>query len=125
MKEFTTRTEHIIQDSTGIVICRVLKDTYMELEDAEENINTIKKISNGRVLPVLVDIRASKGASRDCRNYYAGQEAGEIQNACALLIDSPFSRLLGNFFLGFNKTEFPTKLFTKEKEAMEWLKTFI
>jgi hypothetical protein len=74
---------------------------------------------------VLVDIRESKGASRECRAYFASDEAAKIQSAGALLISSPLSRLIGNFFIGLNKPKFPTTLFTNEYEAIKWLKTFL
>ncbi len=33
--------------------------------------------------------------------------------------------VIGNFFIGFNKSPMPTKLFTSEPEALEWLKEFL
>ena len=44
--------------------------------------------------------------------------------AVALVIDSPLSRVLGNFFLGFNRPETPARLFTSVDEARAWLNTF-
>jgi hypothetical protein len=35
------------------------------------------------------------------------------------------SRVIGNFFIGFSRTNIPTRLFTSEAEAIDWLKTFI
>ena len=123
MKEIITKTEHIKVCDSGIVVCTVNQSAYMELEDGIENLNAIRKISKGVRVPVLVDIISSKGASKKCREYYASDEAAEIQTACALLIKSPLSKLIGNFFIGLNKTVFPTKLFTDKTEAINWLKT--
>ncbi len=125
MKEINTKTEHIELHESGIVVCSVNKLAYMELEDGVENLNAIREISNGVKVPVLVDILASKGATKECREYFASPDAAEIQSACALLIKSPLSRLIGNFFIGLNKTIFPTKLFTDKQEAMGWLKTHL
>jgi hypothetical protein len=120
-----TKTEEIFLDPSGIIKCKVLKGVYMKLPDAIENIEAVKKISNGKQVAVLVDIRNSKGANKECRDYYAGEEAASAQKACALLIGSPLTVIIGSFFLGLNKTKFPTKLFWKEEAAMEWLSEFL
>ena len=112
-------------DSSGIVKCCIHDDSFLELDDAKENLSVIKKFGNGKPIPVLVDIRESKGGSKESRAYFASEEAGKIQSACALLVSSPLSRLIGNFFIGLNKTKFPTKLFSNEEEAITWLKTFL
>ncbi len=41
-----------------------------------------------------------------------------------LLIGSPVSRVIGNFFMGLNKPIYPTKLFTDPQKAIRWLQTF-
>lgn len=124
LKEIT-KSETIILDSSGVVKCYVHKDYFLELDDAKENLEVVKRFGNGKLIPVLVDIKESKGGSKECRAYFASEEAGKIQSACALLVSSPLSRLIGNFFIGLNKTKFPTKLFTNESEAMDWLKNFL
>lgn len=125
MLEVKTKSETMVLDPTGIAKCYVHTDYYLELEDARENLEKVKQLGNGKRVPVLVDIREAKGASQECRAYFASEEAAKIQSACALLVASPLSRLIGNFFIGLNKTKFPTKLFTDEPEAMDWLKQFL
>ncbi len=125
MKEIITQTERIVLDDSGIVICTVFKGALLNLDNAKENILAVKKMANGKVIPVLVDIRQAKGVDKEARAYLAGTEAGAVQNACALLVGSPLSQLIGNFFLGLNKTQFPTRLFNNEEKAMQWLTKFL
>ena len=42
--------------------------------------------------------------------------------ALALLVDNQLSRLLGNFFVGFQKGQYPVKLFTSTEKAKHWLR---
>ena len=56
--------------------------------------------------------------------YYANERTASIQRATALLIDSPVSRVIANFFMGLNRPLSPTQMFTDETEAMRWLRTF-
>lgn len=125
MREILTHTEKLSVDASGIVRCKVLKDTHMRLEDAMENIRAIKELAQGKKVAVLVDITESKGADKAARDFFGSDEVASVQSACALLVNSPLSQLLGNFFLGFNKTQFPTKLFTDEEKAIQWLESFI
>ena len=50
---------------------------------------------------------------------------GRVSAAVALLIGSPMSRVIGNFYLGFNRPQTPTRLFTDTDEAEAWLRTFL
>ena len=123
-KKILTKTEEIMLMDNDIVYCRVLPGKLMTLEEGKLNVQVISKIANGKKTPVLVDIRESKGVTKECRKYFASKEVAKVQTACALLIESPFSRLIGNFFLGLNKPLFPTKLFNNKEDAINWLKQF-
>lgn len=125
MVEISTKTEAISYDASGIAKCIVFKDVFMSEDEAKENIEAIKKITNGKRVPVMVDIRLAKGSTKQARAYLASEEVGQVQSACALIIGSSLSQLIGNFFLGLNKTKFPVKLFNDEEKAVEWLKTFL
>ena len=94
------------------------------LEEAKEHIETIKKITKEIRSPMLIDIRPLKSISREARDYYAGEETAKIQSVCALLIEGPVSRVIGNVYLGMNKPRIPTRLFTNEEKAIAWLENF-
>lgn len=73
---------------------------------------------------ILTDLTTNPKPTREAREFAKHSEMIETTYALALLIASPVSRLLGNFFLGFNKGEYPVKLFTSIEEATSWLKSF-
>ena len=70
---------------------------------------------------LFVDLRSNPKPSIEARSFSKSPEVNDTCVAMAMIIDGPFSRLLGNFFLGFNKGAYPVKLFTCEKLATEWL----
>ena len=125
MQEEVTRTGRHWLDEGGIL--RVVTFPGMEdtLEDAKRNVAAAAKLSGGKPRPILIDMRALKAQSREVRAYYNGPESRKVLCAIAILVDSPMSRMIGNFFLGFNKTDVPTKLFRSEDEALAWLKGFL
>jgi hypothetical protein len=55
----------------------------------------------------------------------AGPAATAVTVAVALVTSSPLSRVLGNFFLGFNKPQTPARLFASIDDAEVWLRSFI
>lgn len=97
----------------------------MTLAEAKEVFSAILKVSKGKKRPLFVDIRDIKSADRESREYTASEGVSSVLSAMALLIGSPISKVIGNFFLGLNKPKFPVKIFTSEAEAIRWLKGFI
>jgi hypothetical protein len=74
-------------------------------------------------LPLLSDIRQIKSASREAREIFTqpDSEVARSISGMALLVNSTVSRVIGNFFLGFNKPIFPTRIFTNETASRRWL----
>jgi hypothetical protein len=118
-QKIITQTEEIWITSEGITYCKVL-NVYLDLKGAENFVNIIKELGKGEKLYVLVDLRMASGASQEARNYLAKE--GAAVAAMAFWTPSALSRMLGNFFLGFSKPIYPTKLFTEEKKGLNWLK---
>jgi hypothetical protein len=122
---FTSRASTFRLRDDGITHAVTLPDVFETLEDAKENIATVSRINQGKPVPVLADIRAGRGIDRETREYYSSKEGLVSTRALALLVESPFTRVMANFFIGINKPPVPTRLFTSEEEAIAWLKTFI
>lgn len=120
-EELTTRTMRYQLDDQGFVWAAALPGSTHDLDDARENVRTAIEISGGAKVPHLIDMRLIRNQTREARAYYAGPETAEAISAVALLIGSPLSRAIANFFLGLNKPMMPTRLFTSEEEAIDWL----
>ena len=120
-----TRTAKVWLEEDGIIRGIISSTDEHNLTDAKENSEVVMKVVKGKAHPFLTDIRKCKSITREARMHYAGGETGEKLSACALLIGSPVSRIIGNFFLSLNKPGYPVKLFTSETQALEWLRRFI
>jgi hypothetical protein len=108
----------------GILYGESLKDAEETLTDAREQLMHQRgMLIDSKAMPFVMDIRLARSLSRDARTYFAGEEAHEVFSATALIIDSPLSRTLGNFFLGLNRTRMPTRLFTSTPDGVAWLRT--
>jgi hypothetical protein len=120
-----TRTGRTWLDADGILRIVTFPGVEDTMEDAKQNVALCAKFAAGKRRPILIDMRTLKAQSREVRAYYNGPESKKLLLATALLVESPMSRMIGNFFLGFNKTDVPTRLFKSEAEALAWLKGFL
>lgn len=118
-----TRTQYVWMDDQGIVHAEIKAGAQLVREDAEEVIATIAELAGGTPRPVLVDMSKARGMDRGARMYFAGAETARHESAAALIVKSPLTRALGNFFMGLNKPLVPTRLFSEETEALEWLRS--
>ena len=120
-----TRTARIWLDEVGIVRTVVLPNANIVLEDTVRNYEVVKELSQGQRVPMYTDARAVGSASRDVRVYASSDFVVKLVSATAVLVGSPVSRVLGNFFVRLNRPPYPTRLFTDEAEALDWLKQFV
>lgn len=122
--EIKTRIAKLWLAEDGVLHYRYDAGTEATLDDAKEEVAAAVQLSKGIRRPTLVDLRYMKSASRDARKYYASDDAARAEKVAALLIGSPVSRVIGNFYMAIAKPKIQTRLFTSEGEAIEWLKQF-
>jgi hypothetical protein len=108
----------------GIVRTKVKKNSEIVIEDALENSIAVNSFSQDEY-PMIVDTTLAKSITKEARDYFSmkGRESKIV--AFAILINSPLSKIIANFFMGLNKPRVPVKLFTDEDLAIEWCKNYI
>ena len=129
MKELRveTSTQKLYWDSENEIVWGQLFADQLTEELAKENIDAQENIRDGvnkAKTRVLIDMTAVTAISKQARDYFANERTASIQRATALLIGTPVSRVIGNFFMGLNKPISPTRLFTDPRKAIQWLHTF-
>lgn len=122
--ERTTRTARVWWLEDGIICARALPGIVQTLADAQENAQAEEYLAGGQRHALLVDMREIRSQDREAREFYAQPENTRSQSAVAILIGSPISRVIGNFFIGFNKPPVPTRIFNNEADALAWLREF-
>lgn len=119
-----TRTARIWLGEDGILRVFNKPGVKIDLPAAKENIAASMRTTEGRKAPMLIGLDGIKSIGQDARELFAGKDGAEPSLCQALLVGSPFSKVIGNFFLGINKPVFPTRLFTSEADALAWLRGF-
>ncbi|MFL5762531.1 MAG: hypothetical protein ACJ77K_01235 [Bacteroidia bacterium] len=111
-------------DDNGICYTVVKPNAVISIEDAVQNTASVKEVSEGKIYPLLVNLKEINSISKEARDHFTMQNRKPGVNSIGLLIKSPVSRIIGNFFLGLNKSTVPVKLFTDETKAVSWLKQY-
>ncbi len=120
-----TSTQRLYWDSDENIVWGELDSTPQTLKTAEENIDAQARVRDAlgkEMTRVVIDMRQTVQITREARNYYASERTASIQRATALLIESPLSAMIANFFMGLNKPLSPTRMFTSEDKAIAWLR---
>lgn len=96
-----------------------------ELEDGINIVNTIKKLGNGIRYPLLVIYADDNLFSKENREYVASNEISNYVKGDALVVKSLALKIIGNFYLKFNKPSRPTRMFFDAETAVQWLKELV
>lgn len=105
----------------GYIQTVVKSGSEISLADAEKNTEAVVELSKGSNYPILVDLREIKSISKEARDHFSMRGRKPHVTAISMLVNSPVSKIVGNFFLGLNKPTVPTRLFTSQKEAINWV----
>lgn len=127
MKKITTKTAEFSLDKRGFLKIVFLNNAE-DIDELEvsEHIKAANEISGYSKLAVLADVRlGSHSIDKKAKEMIA---AYNMKKAEAIIINSLAHRIIGNFYLKLSKRmnkNFPVKLFLNEKEAIQWLLTYV
>lgn len=107
----------------GIVAMVFAPRIETDLAGALAAADALTRLTGGRRSPLVVDMHGSGPKDRAARAEFARR--GDVVAAVALIVDTPMSRMLGDFFRSVNKPSFPTRLFANEASAIAWLRPFV
>jgi hypothetical protein len=125
MNKIVTRTAVISYNSIARILrIEILEGAEIELSDALQNYEATKILTKNDKYLILVDGRTSLSVSREARGF-AAQSKNDGCTACAFIITSTANKLIGNFYINVNKPNTPTRIFSSEEKAIEWLESFL
>jgi hypothetical protein len=117
-REMTLELENGIMISTFNLGSLDLKTTQKIVEDRV-------KIMDGKLYPLVADIRSVKYSTKAARDFFASEKGCEGIIAAALLVNGSLGSMIGNFFAKISKPFVPTKVFSNEIEAKKWLAQYV
>ncbi len=108
-------------------ICRTKTKPQAEitLKEAMENSIAVNSFYKNKKFPLLVDARDVKTMAKEARKHFSTNGRETKITCMAIMVRSPLSRVVGNFFMGLNKPIVPARLFDDEQDAVDWLKNYL
>lgn len=113
--------EYIIFWDDDNVLAQRFKVSKIGLEEAKSVVALRHTIQKDQRL-FFADISKVSSVSKEARDYFASSYATDKVIAVAFYTSSIISRMLVTFFLAFNRPDVPSKIFSDEQEAMQWLR---
>ena len=120
-----TKNSSLWLGDDGIVRAWQKPKTDSSLKDIIDFITAFERLAGGKPRPLLVDIGGIRSITKEARKFVTGDDPVKMILAAAIIVGSPLSRLIGNFFLGLNRPKVAVKLFDSEEKAIEWLKGYL
>lgn len=118
--EITTRTATVRLDTRGFVLVVITPMAEQHLADALENIEAVRTLGQGSSMPIIVDMRRVKSIDNAAHERYRCGHS-PAPRGIALLVASPLSRIIANYFVTMFEGPIPTRVFTSELDAMSWI----
>lgn len=109
----------------GIVSVRLTARDEIDLDTAKKIIDLIGEKCGSIKRPVLVVSENFAAPTPEARAYMAKAESNPFSSASAYIAKSLAEKLITNAYIKFNRPARPTKMFTSESKAIEWLKMFL
>lgn len=126
MKKITTRTAEIsFDDLTRVLKIKIIAGVDIELSDSLQNNEAIKRLTNGERYLVLLDGRVPLSVTKEVRAFSAQSTGEEGRIAEAFIVTSTANKLMANFYINVNKPKIPTRTFSNEESALEWLEGYL
>lgn len=75
--------------------------------------------------PTLVLMQDVARVEREARAFFASEDYMRLCSQTALVVGSPVSRVIGNFFVGLNRPRYPNKIFDDPDLAVTWLRGYV
>ena len=105
-------------EEPGILRLTWPRGASIKERDAQRAMDRVNEICGKDRHPMIVDMATTNDVTRGARSVFAKPcQASRI----ALWGSSPVDRVIANFFIGIMKPPCPTKFFTDETEALNWL----
>lgn len=112
-------------EDDGVLVCTMKAGAVFEYRDAVEAMEMVAAEGGGRRRPTLVNMRLIQAETKEAREHFAGPEVLRGCAAVALLVASPVSRVIANFFLRIGTQPVPTRVFDSPAAARTWLLTHL
>jgi hypothetical protein len=108
----------------NIIHIHLKSNQEIALNDAEEVLESMGIVGEGKKYPVFIDVGEFVSIDDDVRVFSASKAGNIYTIADAIAVDNIAQKLLTNFYLKNDHPKVPTKIFSNKHDALAWLSEF-
>lgn len=123
IKQIETTAYFTWMGSDGIARTQVKEGAVVTLNEAKENSDAVLSLE-GEYYPLLVNTNGIRSISKKARDHFAINNRATKITAMGIVVKSPLTKTIGNFFIKFSRPSVPSKLFSSEDKAVQWLSNY-
>ncbi len=122
-REHRTRCSKAWQVAEDIIYVECKENAEIELEDAKEDMPLSEELmKDASHFVTIIEMANIKSVSKEARDWYSKIQNDNPRNiSVALVVDSFYTRIIANFFLGFKNSRTIMKIFNEKDLAIEWI----
>jgi hypothetical protein len=124
MDQLETSVAFLRIDKDGILHIRMKKGVHLTLENLIEYYKATDRLLKGKKALVLLDASEEFEVSPEARTYMNSDEANRNRIALAYVTSSIANQLLFNIVNSISPKKLPRRMFSDQKKALRWLKSF-
>ena len=117
-----TSTAFVTLVNEVVAVISVKENALIDVEQTWENYHAVIKLNPAGDFPVLFEPKGFVTITKESRELVATKDMAKDSCATALIVNNIAMKLMGNFFIRFDKPPRPTRLFTNREEAIAWCK---
>ena len=121
--EHQTRCSKAWLIENNIIFVECKENAEIHLEDAKEDMElSARLVEDVNYFATIIDTANIKSISKQARDWYSQAQNDNPRNvSVALIVNSFYTRIIANFFLGFKNSRTEMKIFNEKDDAIEWL----
>ena len=122
-REHQTRCSKAWLVGEDIIFVECKENVEIELEDAKEDMQLSEELmKDASHFVTIIEMANIKSISKEARDWYSQVQNDNPRNiSVALVVDSFYTRIIANFFLGFKNSRTIMKIFNEKDTAIEWI----
>ena len=118
-------TPYVYYELRGdLLVVTYKKDLKVNPEMAKEIIKERHEFTNNRPVVLLVYNQGVVRMDKKAREYLSSGDGVKGIIAAGIVVGSPFTSFMANFFVSVNKPKMPVRVFSNSEDALTWLQKF-
>jgi hypothetical protein len=109
----------------GIIQFTLKENAEWNLEDAKETHRVNMQLSNGGKFCVYMSVTRFFIPTKEAQKFITTKECTDYRIGAAFVVRNNAVKIFANLFIKFFKSRTPTRLFSSEKDAMDWMRKIL